>query len=176
MHFTCKYQSGTKFGTGSNASNYIATVASTESNVNVSFQFRSPPQGKSNPAVTDAKIASLQLTLTTNEALQLAASIIAQAHHPMLHDSTARWIPPQYMPILTKNRWARSLEIQVRPWHNEISITNKTKFHIGKIKFSIDYRTHDEQYNYDDRKGIGTDHSLWFQFEFLLGAHAAHKF
>lgn len=32
------------------------------------------------------------------------------------------------------------------------------------------------QYNYEDRKGIGTDHSLWFQFEFLLGAHAAHKF
>ncbi|MEO8194531.1 MAG: hypothetical protein ABI681_11835 [Gemmatimonadales bacterium] len=32
------------------------------------------------------------------------------------------------------------------------------------------------QYNYDDRKGLGSDHSLWFQFEFLLGAHAAHKF
>jgi hypothetical protein len=32
------------------------------------------------------------------------------------------------------------------------------------------------QYNYDDRKGIGSDHSLWFQFEFLLGAHASHKF
>ena len=32
------------------------------------------------------------------------------------------------------------------------------------------------QYNYDDRKGIGFDHSLWMQFEFLLGAHAAHKF
>ena len=32
------------------------------------------------------------------------------------------------------------------------------------------------QYNYDDRKGIGTDHSLWLQFEFVLGAHAAHKF
>jgi hypothetical protein len=32
------------------------------------------------------------------------------------------------------------------------------------------------QYNYDDRKGLGKDHSLWFQFEFLLGAHAAHKF
>jgi hypothetical protein len=32
------------------------------------------------------------------------------------------------------------------------------------------------QYNYDNRKGIGTDHSLWFQFEFLIGAHAAHKF
>ncbi len=32
------------------------------------------------------------------------------------------------------------------------------------------------QYNYDDRAGIGVDHSVWLQFEFLLGAHAAHKF
>ncbi|HUQ47869.1 MAG TPA: hypothetical protein VM053_06440 [Gemmatimonadaceae bacterium] len=32
------------------------------------------------------------------------------------------------------------------------------------------------QYNYDNRTGIGSDHSLWFQFEFLIGAHAAHKF
>ena len=32
------------------------------------------------------------------------------------------------------------------------------------------------QYNLDHRAGLGDDHSLWFQFEFLLGAHAAHKF
>lgn len=32
------------------------------------------------------------------------------------------------------------------------------------------------QYNYDHREGIGPDHSLWLQLEFLLGAHAAHKF
>ncbi|HEY0550213.1 MAG TPA: hypothetical protein VGF13_11480 [Verrucomicrobiae bacterium] len=32
------------------------------------------------------------------------------------------------------------------------------------------------QYNYDRRRDIGEDHSVWFQFEFLLGAHAAHKF
>ena len=32
------------------------------------------------------------------------------------------------------------------------------------------------QYNYDDRRDLGVDHSLWLQFEFLLGAHAAHKF
>jgi hypothetical protein len=32
------------------------------------------------------------------------------------------------------------------------------------------------QYNYDDRAGIGTDHSLWLQAEILLGAHAAHQF
>jgi hypothetical protein len=32
------------------------------------------------------------------------------------------------------------------------------------------------QYNCDDRQGIGVDHSVWLQFEFILGAHAAHKF
>lgn len=32
------------------------------------------------------------------------------------------------------------------------------------------------QYNYDDRAGFEKAHSLWFQLEFLLGAHAAHKF
>ena len=32
------------------------------------------------------------------------------------------------------------------------------------------------QYNYDHRHGIGDDHSVWVQFEFLLGTHAAHKF
>ncbi len=32
------------------------------------------------------------------------------------------------------------------------------------------------QYNYDHRKGLGADHSVWLQSEFLLGAHAAHKF
>jgi hypothetical protein len=32
------------------------------------------------------------------------------------------------------------------------------------------------QYNYDHREGLGSDHSIWMQFEFLLGAHAAHKF
>ena len=32
------------------------------------------------------------------------------------------------------------------------------------------------QYNLDERRDIGTDHSVWLQFEFILGAHAAHKF
>jgi len=32
------------------------------------------------------------------------------------------------------------------------------------------------QYNYDYRTSIGNDHSVWLQFEFLLGAHGAHKF
>lgn len=32
------------------------------------------------------------------------------------------------------------------------------------------------QYNFDHRTGLGDDHSVWMQFEFLLGSHAAHKF
>lgn len=32
------------------------------------------------------------------------------------------------------------------------------------------------QYNFDRRNGFGNDHSVWLQFEFLLGAHAGHKF
>lgn len=32
------------------------------------------------------------------------------------------------------------------------------------------------QYNYDDRQKLGVDHSVWLQFEFLLGSHSAHKF
>jgi hypothetical protein len=32
------------------------------------------------------------------------------------------------------------------------------------------------QYNYDDRRNAGEDHSVWLQFEFSLGAHPAHQF
>jgi hypothetical protein len=32
------------------------------------------------------------------------------------------------------------------------------------------------QYNYDHGELFGEDHSVWLQVEFLLGAHAAHKF
>jgi len=32
------------------------------------------------------------------------------------------------------------------------------------------------QYNYDDRNGLGEDHSVWLQWEFIMGAHAAHTF
>ena len=32
------------------------------------------------------------------------------------------------------------------------------------------------QYNYDHGQTFGDEHSVWMQIEFLLGAHAAHKF
>lgn len=32
------------------------------------------------------------------------------------------------------------------------------------------------QYNYDHGEFVGSQHSIWMQMEFMLGAHAAHKF
>jgi hypothetical protein len=32
------------------------------------------------------------------------------------------------------------------------------------------------QYNYDHGDRFGVEHSIWLQLEFMLGAHAAHKF
>jgi hypothetical protein len=32
------------------------------------------------------------------------------------------------------------------------------------------------EYDYDHRTGLGDDHSVWLQLEFVLGAHGAHKF
>lgn len=32
------------------------------------------------------------------------------------------------------------------------------------------------QYSLDQREDLGPEHSVWLQFEFLLGAHAAHRF
>ena len=32
------------------------------------------------------------------------------------------------------------------------------------------------QHNYDHGQLLGDDNSVWLQLEFLLGAHAAHKF
>ncbi len=32
------------------------------------------------------------------------------------------------------------------------------------------------QYNYGRRPGLGGHHSIWVQYEFLLGSHSAHKF
>jgi hypothetical protein len=53
---------------------------------------------------------------------------------------------------------------------------NRTRISPNFTWYPTEFSKFRVQYNYDDRKNIGTDHSLWFQFEFLLGAHAAHKF
>jgi len=54
--------------------------------------------------------------------------------------------------------------------------TDRSRFSPSMTWYPSEYSKLRIQYNYDHRVGIGDDHSVWLQFEFLLGAHAAHKF
>jgi hypothetical protein len=42
--------------------------------------------------------------------------------------------------------------------------------------FPTEYSKLRLQYNFDDGDQLSDEHSLWLQMEYLLGAHAAHKF
>ena len=53
---------------------------------------------------------------------------------------------------------------------------DRYRYSVNLTSYPTEFSKFRIQYNYDHRNGIGVDHSLWFQFEFLLGAHAAHKF
>jgi hypothetical protein len=61
-----------------------------------------------------------------------------------------------------------SFEPVLRPERSRIS-PNFTWYptEFSKLRF---------QYNFDRRQDVGNDSSFWVQFEFILGAHAAHKF
>ena len=68
--------------------------------------------------------------------------------------------------VVTGNKGAFDSELRADRYRLSPNFTwYPTEF--SKVRF---------QYNYDDRRAIGTDHSVWIQIEFLLGAHAAHKF
>ena len=54
--------------------------------------------------------------------------------------------------------------------------TDRYRFSPNLTWYPTEFSKFRLQYNYDHRKGIGIDNSIWLQFEFLLGAHAAHKF
>ena len=62
-------------------------------------------------------------------------------------------MPPE--PTGLEDRWRASLAVTWYP----------TEF--SKLRL---------QYNYDDRSFFEDANSIWLQFEFILGAHAAHKF
>ncbi len=53
---------------------------------------------------------------------------------------------------------------------------NRSRYSTNLTWFPTEYSKFRVQYNFDRRAGIGNDSSLWLQLEFLLGAHAAHKF
>jgi hypothetical protein len=52
----------------------------------------------------------------------------------------------------------------------------RTRVSPGLTWFPTEFSKFRLQYNYDQRRGFGIDHTVLVQFEFLLGAHAAHKF
>lgn len=68
-------------------------------------------------------------------------------------------------------------------WANGDDAAFQTELRSRRIRLSPNFTYYPSefskvrlQYNFDDRKGIGRDHSIWLQFEFILGAHAAHRF
>jgi hypothetical protein len=53
---------------------------------------------------------------------------------------------------------------------------NRNRYSTNLTWFPTEYSKFRIQYNYDHRAWVGNDHTVLLQFEFLLGAHAAHKF
>jgi len=62
------------------------------------------------------------------------------------------------------------------PAYATVERANRTRYSTNLTWFPTEYSKFRLQYNYDHRAGIGNDHTVLMQFEFLLGAHAAHKF
>lgn len=52
----------------------------------------------------------------------------------------------------------------------------RTRVSPGLTWFPTEFSKFRIQYNHDQRRGFGRDHTILIQGEFLLGAHAAHKF
>jgi hypothetical protein len=139
MDFTVKYKSDKSYGTGTTSGNYVASVKHKRGGIEVHFKFMVPPMSRTNQKESSSAIKSLTLCLTTNEALQLAAAIIAQAHHPNLSQQPAYWMPPAHMPILDPSYWSGLLTVKLVGSGSHVMITNSTEAHIGRIKFKIEY-------------------------------------
>jgi hypothetical protein len=140
MKVTVKYKSNQTYGTGNASRNYIASVKRYGSQVTVSFDFKKPPPGKSNPSVTETAVKSLTLDLSTSEALHLAASILAQAHHPSLMNKAAFWMPPDFMPDLPNDVWNDMVSVELNHWSKDIRVNNKSEAHLGKIELLLEFR------------------------------------
>ena len=59
---------------------------------------------------------------------------------------------------------------------NDVFRNERTRFSPDLTFYPSEFSKLRLQYNYDHGALFGTDHSVWLQLEFLLGAHAAHKF
>lgn len=59
---------------------------------------------------------------------------------------------------------------------NDVYRGERTRVSPGLTFYPSEFSKLRLQYNYDHGRYFGTDHSIWMQVEFLLGAHGAHKF
>ncbi|MDB6017849.1 MAG: hypothetical protein JWR19_2338 [Pedosphaera sp.] len=59
---------------------------------------------------------------------------------------------------------------------NDVFRGQRTRISPGLTWFPSEFSKIRLQYNYDHGEFFGDQHSVWMQFEFLLGAHGAHKF
>ena len=59
---------------------------------------------------------------------------------------------------------------------NDVYRGERTRFSPDLTFYPSEFSKLRLQYNYDHGELFGTDHSIWLQMEFLLGAHGAHKF
>jgi hypothetical protein len=70
----------------------------------------------------------------------------------------------------------RNLALDAEPLDVDPHRSSRWRFSPNLTWYPSEFSKLRLQYNYDDRDQIGTDHSVWLQFEFVLGAHAAHQF
>jgi len=59
---------------------------------------------------------------------------------------------------------------------NDVFRGERTRVSPGLTFYPSEFSKLRLQYNYDHGERFGSDHSVWLQMEFLLGAHGAHKF
>ena len=59
---------------------------------------------------------------------------------------------------------------------NDVFRGERTRISPGLTFYPSEFSKIRLQYNYDHGHDFGDEHSVWLQFEFLLGAHGAHKF
>lgn len=59
---------------------------------------------------------------------------------------------------------------------DEPALDERTRYSLVATWYPTEYSKLRLQYSRDDRTAFADAHTVWAQFEFLLGAHAAHKF
>jgi hypothetical protein len=137
MYFTCVYSSGREFGTSAVEPSCKTTIHELERDVNVSFDFQKSVKSKSKACASDASVKSLNIYLTKAEALKLAAALIAQANHPLLHGKKISWMPVGFMPSLPKENWEGL--VRVTKSQNMIRLINMSCLLIGRVELKVTF-------------------------------------